>query len=136
MATTENKEERVEISEEIDTAQVTYEALRLAEIAGFTRTEQYMVATATSEVARNIVFYAKRGKVTIRILKRETREGIEIVAEDNGPGIADIGAAMKDHFSTSQGLGLGLPGAKRMMDEFHIDIEREVGTRITMRKWV
>ncbi|MEN8711351.1 MAG: anti-sigma regulatory factor [Arenicellales bacterium] len=95
-----------------------------------------MVATAVSELARNIYLYAMKGEVTIRVLERETNKGIEIVAEDNGPGIADIGAAMKDHFSTSYGLGLGLPGVKRLMDEFGIDTKRGVGTKITVRKWV
>ncbi len=136
MTTMTNSEERVEISEEIDIAQATSEAMRLAEVAGFNRTGQYMVATATSELARNILTYANRGEITIRILNRKIKRGIEVVAEDNGPGIADIGAAMKDHSSTSGSLGLGLPGAKRLMDEFHIDTERRVGTKITLRKWV
>jgi len=122
----ENREERVEISE----------AIGLAEAAGFNRTEQYRIGTAVSELARNIFTYANRGEVTIRTLKRGTKNGIEIVAEDNSPGIADIGSAMEDHFSTSDSLGLGLSGAKRLMREFHIDSELGVGTKITMRKWI
>lgn len=131
-----NKQERIEITEEIDVTRAITEAMRLAELAGFTQSKQFMVATAASELARNIFIYAMRGEITIRVLDRESKRGIEIVAEDNGPGIADIGAAMKDHFSTSEGLGLGLPGTKRLMDEFVIDTERQVGTKITVRKWV
>lgn len=136
MTTTENNEEQVEISKETDIAHASYKALRLAEVAGLNQSKQYMVALATSELARNIFKYANRGEVAIRTIKRGTKKGIEIVAEDDGPGIADIAAAMKDHFSTQLGLGLGLPGTKRLMDEFHIDTERRVGTKITVRKWV
>ena len=133
---TKNREEIVEIVEEIDIAHASYEAMKLAELAGFKQTGQFMLATAVSELARNIFEYANRGEITIRTLERGSKKGIEIVAEDNGPGIADIAAAMTDHFSTQLSLGLGLPGAKRLTDEFYIDTERKVGTRITVRKWV
>ena len=131
-----NTEERVQITEEVDIARASSEAMRLAEVAGFNPTGQFMLATAASELARNIFEYANTGEVTIRILKRGNKKGIEIVAEDNGPGIADIAAAMKDHFSTQLSLGLGLPGTKRLTDEFYIDTERKIGTKITVRKWV
>ena len=131
-----NREEVVEIAEEVDVAYASYESMELAKAAGFNQTGQFMVATATSELARNIFEYANRGEITIRILKRGTQKGIEIVAEDNGPGIADIAAAMTDHFSTQLSLGLRLPSTKRLTDEFHIDSERRVGTKITVRKWV
>jgi serine/threonine-protein kinase RsbT len=108
----------------------------LAETAGFDRTAQSIVATTVSELANNILSYAQTGKITIRILERKKGKGIEIVAEDNGPGMADIPAAMRDGFSTSGSFGVGLPGAKRMMDEFEVDSERGVRTRITARKWV
>jgi serine/threonine-protein kinase RsbT len=110
--------------------------MRLAEVAGFSQTGQFMLATAVSELARNIFEYANKGEITIRTLKRGAKKGIEIVAEDNGPGIADIAAAMTDSFSTQMSLGLGLPGTKRLTDEFYIDTERRVGTKITVRKWV
>jgi len=131
-----NEEKRIEISEEIDIAKAVSEARVLAETAGFRQTEQYMVATAVSELARNIFIYAMKGEVTIRVLDRRTKKGIEIIAEDNGPGIENIGKAMEDHFSTSAGLGLGLPGVKRLMDEFIINPERRIGTKITARKWI
>lgn len=131
-----NKEERIKISREIDVAEASSEARRLALALGFNKTEQYMIATAVSELARNIYLYAMKGEITIRALERKNKKGIEVVAEDEGPGIEDVGKAMKDHFSTSEGLGLGLPGAKRLMDEFSIDTGRRRGTNITMRKWV
>jgi serine/threonine-protein kinase RsbT len=130
-----NTEEKIEICQEVDIAQAAYEAIRLAEVAGFNRTGWFMLATAASELARNIFEYANKGEVTIRIIKKGTKKGIEIVAEDNGPGIADIAAAMKDSFSTQMSLGLGLPGTKRLTDEFYIDAERRVGIKITVRKW-
>ncbi|MEW6096863.1 MAG: ATP-binding protein [bacterium] len=94
-----------------------------------------MIATAVYELAKNIFRYAKRGEIIIRRIKKGTKKGVEIIAQDNGPGIADIENAMKDHFSTGGGLGLGLPGVKRLMDEFVIDKERQRGTKITVRKW-
>jgi serine/threonine-protein kinase RsbT len=131
-----NKQERIEISENAHVDKAISATLKLAETAGFDRTAQSIVATTVSELANNILSYAQTGKITIRILERKKGKGIEIVAEDNGPGMADIPAAMRDGFSTSGSLGVGLPGAKRMMDEFEVDSERGVRTRITARKWV
>ncbi len=131
-----NKEKRIKISRDIDIAEAVSKTRELAEAAGLFRAKQYMVATAASELARNILIHARRGEIAVRILTSGGRKGIEIVAEDSGPGIADIEAAMKDGFSTSGGLGLGLPGVKRLTDEFEIDAQRKVGTKITVRKWV
>lgn len=131
----QNKEKRIEICEGIDIAEAVSEALVSAKTADFSLTKQYMVATAVSELATNIHSYAGKGEVTIRALERETEKGIEIVAEDSGPGISDVEAAMQDGFTTSDGLGLGLPGVKRLMDEFVIETEPGAGTRITARKW-
>ena len=128
-------EKRVKISQEIDITAASFEAIKLAEKAGFNRVKQSMVGTSVSELARNIYLYAFKGEVTVRILKRGNKNGIEIVAKDNGPGIPDLAMAMKDSFSTSDGLGLGLPGVKRMMDEFTIDSKSNVGTKVTARKW-
>lgn len=101
----------------------------------FSGTELTLIATAISEVARNIVSYAGSGEVVMRLVRRGQRRGITIVARDKGPGIADIEQAMKDGFSTSRGLGLGLPGSKRLMDEFELVSEVGKGTEITMTKW-
>lgn len=130
------EEKRVGISKEIDVAKAVSEARRLAETAGFGETQQYMIATAVSELARNIFLYAVKGNIHIKLIERNTQRGIEIIAEDTGPGIEDIAKAMKDGFSTSEGLGLGLGGVKRLMDEFVFDIERTIGTKISVRKWV
>jgi len=130
-----NNEKQIHISYEIDIAIATAEARMLAEVAGFKKTEQYMIATAVSELARNIFRYASRGNIIIRIIEEKGKKGIEVVAEDNGPGIADIEKAMENHFSTGKGLGLGLPGVKRLMDEFVIDSKIQRGTKITIRKW-
>lgn len=130
------KEKRINISNEIDISEATIETKILAEEAGFKQVEQHMISTAVSELARNIFRYAMKGEVSISIINRETKKGIEIVAKDKGPGIEDIEKAMDDDFSTSGGLGLGLPGVKRLMDEFMIDTGRQIGTKITIRKWL
>jgi serine/threonine-protein kinase RsbT len=101
----------------------------------FSGGELTLIATAISEVARNIVSYAGNGEIVMRVIPRGQRRGITVVARDRGPGIADIERAMKDGFSTSRGLGLGLPGSKRLMDEFELVSEVGKGTEITMTKW-
>lgn len=103
---------------------------------GFSSTDQTLIATAVSELTRNILSYAKEGELVVRTVEGLGRSGIEIVAEDNGPGIADVDAAMRDGYSTGGGLGLGLPGTKRLVDEFFLETRVNEGTRITVRKWV
>ena len=132
----ENKEKKIKVNEEFDIAKASFEGKLLAGTAGFKETEQYMIATAISELARNIFIYALRGEIIIRVIEKNNKKGLEIIAQDNGSGIKDIGQAMKDNFSSSDGLGLGLPGVKRLMDEFVIDTKMGVGTKITIRKWV
>jgi serine/threonine-protein kinase RsbT len=101
----------------------------------FSGSELTLIATAISEVARNIVSYAGSGEIVMRVVRQGQRRGITVVARDKGPGIADIERAMEDGFSTSRGLGLGLPGSKRLMDEFELVSEVGEGTEITMTKW-
>jgi serine/threonine-protein kinase RsbT len=101
----------------------------------FSGSELTLIATAISEVARNIVSYAGSGEIVMRVVRQGQRRGITVVARDQGPGIADIERAMEDGFSTSRGLGLGLPGSKRLMDEFELVSEVGKGTEITMTKW-
>jgi len=108
----------------------------LAEKIGFTGSEPVIIATAISEIARNIIEYAKRGEIVVRPMHQGNRRGILVVAKDRGPGIADIELAMRDGYSTSRGSGLGLPGARRLMDEFNIDSKIGKGTTVTMKKWV
>ena len=102
---------------------------------GFGAIDQARIATAVSELARNIFLYAGTGTVTVREIERAGRKGIEIFCEDQGPGIANIDTVMQDGYSTSRGMGMGLPGAKRLMDEFDIRSQEGVGTTITCRKW-
>jgi serine/threonine-protein kinase RsbT len=107
----------------------------LAGGCGFPSTDLAVVATAISELARNIVRYAVRGEIILRLVEDNGRRGIEVVATDDGPGIPDIGLAMQDGFSTSGGLGLGLPGVRRLMDEFEIVSDFGKGTTVTVRRW-
>lgn len=101
----------------------------------FSTTDLTFIATAVSELARNIVEYAPPGEVLIRIVQRNDQRGLEVVAEDRGPGIADIPRVLLGGYSTGGSLGIGISGARRLMDEFQIDSEVGKGTRITMRKW-
>lgn len=108
----------------------------LAMALGFSSTDQTLIATAISEIARNIVSYAGRGSVLFSRIERQGRRGIEIVANDNGPGIANIELAMRDGYSTGKSLGFGLPGARRLVDELEIVSTVGVGTTVTLRKWL
>ena len=109
---------------------------QLALELGFSLTDVTMIATAISEVARNITSYAGRGAVRVAVADREGRKALIIRAEDEGPGIADIERAMEDGYSTGRGLGLGLPGARRLMDRLIVESEVGRGTVIEMWKWV
>jgi serine/threonine-protein kinase RsbT len=102
---------------------------------GLSETDQTLVATAISEVARNILLYAGRGVVELEVTPGPNGYGLRIRAVDEGPGIADIELAMRDGYSTGHSLGLGLPGARRLMDEFSITSEPGSGTIVTMVKW-
>jgi len=110
-------------------------ARELASRLGFSRTDLTVIATAVSEVARNIVRFAGTGEVVVCPLD-SPRRGIEVVARDTGPGIRDVEEALTDGYSTYRGLGLGLPGARRLMDEFAIVSEADRGTTVTMTKWL
>lgn len=107
----------------------------LAGEIGLTSSESALVATAISELARNILVYATSGEIVITRVVRAERHGIEVIAQDCGPGIPDIDLAMRDGYSTARSLGLGLPGARRLMDDFAIESEVGKGTVITVRKW-
>lgn len=102
---------------------------------GFSRPDQALIATAISELARNIVNYAEHGSIEIQPVTDGRETGIHVVASDRGPGIADIAAAMTDGYSTGRSLGLGLPGTKRIVDEFHIKSTPSVGVTVTITKW-
>ncbi len=103
---------------------------------GFGTVDQARIATAISELARNIYLYAGTGKVCFEFVENLQHKGLKIIAKDNGPGIRDISQVMEDGFSTSGGLGAGLPGVKRLMDNFDIISEHGQGTKIQAEKWV
>ncbi len=126
---------RIAIRTDVDVVLARHEGRRLAADLGFSSGDLTLVATAISEVARNIVNYAGHGEMLVSVIRDGKRTGVSIVARDEGPGIVDINLAMQDGYSTSKGLGLGLPGAKRIMDEFEIASEVGKGTTVKMRKW-
>ena len=128
-------DQRVPIEREADIVTARQVGRKLAAEMGFSTTDQTLIATAISEVARNIVSYAKAGEVEIERAHDGGRDGIVVIARDNGPGIADLELAMRDGFSTERSLGMGLPGARRLMDDFAIDSKIGKGTTVTMRKW-
>jgi len=108
----------------------------LAEEAGFSGSDFTVLATAISEIARNIVQYADHGEIVFSLVERDASRGLVVVARDQGPGISDVDMAMQDGYSTGRSLGLGLPGARRLMDEFDIQSRPGEGTTVTMTKWV
>ncbi len=109
---------------------------QLALDLGFTLTDVTMIATAISEIARNITSYAGRGAVRVTVADREGRKALVVRAEDDGPGIADIERALEDGYSTGRGLGMGFPGARRLMDRLVVDSALGRGTVVEMWKWV
>jgi serine/threonine-protein kinase RsbT len=130
-----SEETLVPIDRDGDIVTARQKARELATQVGFSGSDLTIIATAISEVARNIVVYANRGEIVLSALQRGTRRGVLVIARDQGPGIPDLERAMRDGFSTGKSLGLGLPGAKRLMDEFEITSEIGKGTTIIMRKW-
>jgi serine/threonine-protein kinase RsbT len=103
---------------------------------GFGETDVTRIVTATSELARNIFKYAGQGVMRWRLVQANGRSGLELQFVDQGPGIADIHQAFRDGYSTSGGMGMGLPGAKRLMDQFEIESVVGQGTSVTMKKWL
>jgi serine/threonine-protein kinase RsbT len=108
----------------------------LARQLGFSLTDVTMIATAISEIARNITSYAGRGEVRVGVQYRDGRKALVVRAEDDGPGIVDIERALEDGYSTGRGLGLGLPGARRLMDRLIVDSAPGRGTIVEMWKWI
>jgi serine/threonine-protein kinase RsbT len=125
----------VVIARDGDIVQARQKGRELAQSIGFSGSDLTIIATAISEIARNIVVYASRGEISFGIAEKNGRRGILVVARDQGPGIPDIERAMRDGYSTGNSLGLGLPGARRLMDDFEISSTVGQGTTVTMRKW-
>jgi serine/threonine-protein kinase RsbT len=127
---------RLSIQTETDASRAALESTLYSRAAGFDDTPSRMIATAVSELARNILKYAGTGEIRLRQIEGRSGRGIEIEAVDRGPGIEDSEAAMRDHFSSGGTLGLGLPGVRRMMDEFSLESAPGEGTRVTAVKWI
>jgi serine/threonine-protein kinase RsbT len=125
----------VPIRADVDVVNARQAARGLVAGLRFSTSELTLIATAISEVARNIVSYAGSGEIVLRLVEKGARRGLVVIARDRGPGIADVERAMQDGFSTSRGLGIGLPGSKRLMDDFRLVSEIGKGTEITMTKW-
>ena len=127
--------ERVRVESEGDIVAVRRAVRDAAKDLGFGTTDVTRIVTAASELTRNITLYAGSGEVRWREIDSRGTRGIEVVFEDQGPGIPDVELALEEGYTTSGGLGLGLPGAKRLMDEMEIESEVGSGTRIKVRKW-
>jgi serine/threonine-protein kinase RsbT len=133
---TSDEVERVRIRRDADVVVARQRGRDLAAGAGFSATDQTVIATAISEMARNIVKFAERGEVVLTMVTQAGRRGLRVVVRDVGPGIEDPDEAMRDGYSTYHGLGLGLPGARRLMDHFELESVPGEGTTVTMEKWV
>lgn len=128
-------EVRIPIQTDADVVTARKQGRELAAQAGFSATELTIIATAISEIARNIVMFAERGEVLVSLVGEHGRQGVTVVARDAGPGIPDLKQALRDGYSGYGGMGLGLPGSRRLMDEFEIISEADEGTTVTMTKW-
>ncbi len=128
-------ESLVPIQRESDILAARKAARAVAVRLSFSDTDLVLIATAVSEIARNMLTYAERGEMEFAEARESARVGIVVTARDSGPGISDVEMAMRDGYSTGHGLGLGLPGARRLMDEFAIESAPGRGTKIVMKKW-
>jgi len=129
------RERPIAIQSDLDILVARQKGRALAQELGMSSTDQTVVATVISELARNILLYAKLGTLSLSAEQHNGRRGIVIVAKDRGPGIPDVERALQVGFSTSNSLGLGLPGVRRLMDDFEIDSKVDNGTIVTARKW-
>ena len=126
---------RMEVASDADIVSARARGRALASELGFSRTDATLVATAISEIARNIVVHAGRGEIELKPACEPERRGLVVVGRDEGPGIRDVDAALREGFGTKGGLGLGLPGVRRIMDEFVIQTVSNRGTTVTMHMW-
>lgn len=133
-----NNEIRISVASDADIVVARQKGRALASQLGFSATDSTFIATAISELARNIVAYAKRGEIMLSALEHSSKDqrGLEVVARDEGPGIANVSRALQGGYSSSGSLGLGLPGVRRLMDEFEIVSEVGKGTTVSVKKWL
>jgi serine/threonine-protein kinase RsbT len=130
-----NQEITVPVNADIDIVTARQKGRELARELGFTSTDLALIATAISELARNIILYANGGEILLGVSENGSKRGVKVVARDDGPGIPDVELALEEGFSTSRSLGLGLSGVRRLMDEFDIVSEVGRGTTVTVKKW-
>jgi serine/threonine-protein kinase RsbT len=129
-------ESRIAIESDADVVTARQRARELAGELELSSTDQTLLATAISEVARNITTYAKRGEVLLSVVRDDSgREGIQVIARDEGPGIENVDLALQDGYTSGTGLGLGLPGARRLVDDFQIETAPGQGTKVTLVMW-
>ena len=128
-------EVRVRINGDADLVSARAEARAMAERLGFARPDPTLIATAISEIARNIVVHVGAGEIVLTPLQEDDLCGLVVTAHDDGPGIRNVEAVLRDEYTGRSGLGLGLPGARRLMDEFDIASDADNGTTVTMKKW-
>ena len=130
-----SEEIRVPIESDADTVIARQVGRDVALRLGFTRTDATFIATAISEIARNITVHAGAGEMIVRELNEDDRTGLAVIAQDEGPGIADVAAVMREDYRSNLGLGMGIWGAMRLMDEVDITSRPGGGTTVTMKKW-
>jgi serine/threonine-protein kinase RsbT len=128
-------EVRVAINSDADLVTARAAGRAMAERLGFPRPAPTLIATAISEIARNIVVHVGQGEIILKPFEDANRFGLVVIAIDEGPGIRDVEAALRDDYSGRGGLGLGMSGARRLMDDFEVASDAETGTTVTMRKW-
>jgi len=126
---------QLRIATEGDVALSLMEAIKFAQAIGFNHQEAQKIATAVSEVVRNVLKYAGSGGLQMSRMQNGRQTGVEVIVTDKGPGIEDVDKALTDHYTTGRSLGLGLPGVKRMMDDLEIKSHLGRGTTVTFRKW-
>jgi serine/threonine-protein kinase RsbT len=136
MKTPVRNEVCIPISSGADIVAARLEGRRLAAEAGFSGTDLTVIATAISELARNIVEYARNGEIILSRVQNGNKEGLRVEACDQGPGIPNIELAMQDGYSTGGGLGMGLPGTRRLMDDFLINSRLGEPTTVIATKWI
>ena len=129
-------EAHIPIGSGADIVTARLEGRQMAAQAGFNGSDLTVIATAISEIARNIVEYARTGQIILHIVQDGAKRGLRVEARDNGPGIPNIELAMQDGYSTGRGLGLGLPGTRRLMDDFSIHSKVGEGTSVVATKWI
>jgi serine/threonine-protein kinase RsbT len=135
MQSSKSHEIRIAINSDSDIVTARKRGREMASRLGFTSTDSTLIATAISELARNILLYAHQGEIGVTIVEGTDRRGVRVVARDDGPGIPDVERALQEGFSTSRSLGMGLSGVRRLMDDFQIVSEPGRGTTVIVKKW-